>query len=106
MLRSIAKTHKRPVIYVNQVGGDDSLIFDGASMAINPDGKVAAQALAFEENLVVFETESGEGEFHPQPPEEIEYACRALVVGARDYVSKCGFNKGLVGLIRGIRSAV
>src|SRR6266851_3785316 len=77
MLRSIAMTHKRPVIYVNQVGGDDSLIFDGASMAVTADGKVAAQAVAFEEDLVLFDTETGEGEFHPQPPEEIEYANRA-----------------------------
>src|SRR5579863_8585205 len=106
MLRSIAKTHKRAVIYVNQVGGDDSLIFDGASMAITPDGKVAAQALAFEEDLVLFDTETGEGEFHPQPPEEIEYAYRALVVGTRDYVSKCGFKKVLIGLSGGIDSAV
>src|SRR5246500_662573 len=106
MLRSIAMTHKRPVIYVNQVGGDDSLIFDGASMAVTADGKVAAQALAFEEDLVLFDTETGEGEFHPQPPEEIEYAYRALVVGTRDYVSKCGFKKVLVGLSGGIDSAV
>src|SRR5258707_4058851 len=74
MLRSIAKTHKRPVIYVNQVGGDDSLIFEGASMAITPDGKVAAQAFAFEEDLVLFDTGSGGGEFHPHPPEETEDA--------------------------------
>jgi len=99
-------THKRPVIYVNQVGGDDSLIFDGASMAVTADGKVAAQALAFEEDLVLFDTETGEGEFHPQPPEEIEYAYRALIVGTRDYVSKCGFKKVLVGLSGGIDSAV
>src|ERR1700719_801609 len=106
MLRSIAKTHKRAVIYVNQVGGDDSLIFDGASMAITPDGKVAAQALAFAEDMVLFDTDTGEGEFHPQPPEEIEYAYRALVVGTRDYVSKCGFKKVLIGLSGGIDSAV
>src|ERR1700719_2146949 len=106
MLRSIAITHKRAIIYVNQVGGDDSLIFDGASMAITADGKVAAQALAFEEDLVLFDTETGEGEFHPQPPEEIEYAYRALVVGTRDYVSKCGFKKVLIGLSGGIDSAV
>src|SRR4030088_1486768 len=106
MLRSIAITHRRPVIYVNQVGGDDSLIFDGASMALTADGHVAAQALAFEEDLVLFDTETGEGEFHPQPPEEIEYAYRALVVGTRDYVLKCGFKKVLVGLSGGIDSAV
>ena len=106
MLRSIAKTHKRTVIYVNQVGGNDSLIFDGASMVVTPDGRVAAQALAFEEDLVLFDTETGQGEFHPQPPEEIEYAYRALVTGTRDYVSKCGFKKVLVGLSGGIDSAV
>jgi len=56
--------------------------------------------------LVLFDTETGEGEFHPQPPEEIEYAYRALIVGTRDYVSKCGFKKVLVGLSGGIDSAV
>src|ERR1700736_2341296 len=106
MLRSIAKSHHRPVIYVNQVGGNDNLIFDGASMALTADGKVAAQALAFEEDLVLFDTETGQGDIHAQPREEIEYAYRALVIGTRDYVSKCGFKKVLVGLSGGIDSAV
>jgi NAD+ synthase (glutamine-hydrolysing) len=106
MLKSIAKSHHRPVIYVNQFGGNDSLIFDGASMALTAEGKVAAQALAFEEDLVLFDTETGQGEIHPQPREEIEYAYRALVLGTRDYVSKCGFRKILVGLSGGIDSAV
>jgi NAD+ synthase (glutamine-hydrolysing) len=106
MLRSIARNHHRPVIYVNQVGGNDSLIFDGASLALTADGKVAAQALAFEEDLVLFDTETGQGEIHPQPLQEIEYAYRALVIGTRDYVSKCGFKKVLVGLSGGVDSAV
>jgi NAD+ synthase (glutamine-hydrolysing) len=106
MLRSIAVTHRRPVVYVNQVGGNDSLIFDGASLALTAEGKVAAQALAFEEDLVLFDTETGQGEMHPQPREEIEYAYRALVIGTRDYVSKCGFKKVLVGLSGGVDSAV
>ena len=106
MLRSIAVTHKRPVIYVNQVGGDDSLIFDGASIALTADGKVAAQAKAFEEDLVLFDTATGKGEMHDQPHEEIAYAYRALVTGTRDYVCKCGFKKVLVGLSGGIDSAV
>jgi NAD+ synthetase len=106
MLRSIAMNQQRPVVYVNQYGGDDSLIFDGASMALTPDGKVAAQALAFEEDLVVFDTVSGEGEIHEQPHEEIAYAYLALVTGTRDYVRKCGFKKVLVGLSGGIDSAV
>jgi NAD+ synthase/NAD+ synthase (glutamine-hydrolysing) len=106
MLRSIAMNHRRPVIYVNQVGGDDSLIFDGASMALTADGRVAAQALAFQEDLVLFDTATGQGEIHAQPHEEISYAYRALVTGTHDYVQKCGFKKVLVGLSGGIDSAV
>jgi NAD+ synthase (glutamine-hydrolysing) len=106
MLRSIAMNHRRPVIYVNQVGGDDSLIFDGASMAVTADGRVGAQALAFQEDLVLFDTATGQGEIHAQPHEEIAYAYRALVTGTRDYVQKCGFKKVLIGLSGGIDSAV
>jgi NAD+ synthase (glutamine-hydrolysing) len=106
MLRSIAITHRRPVVYVNQVGGDDSLIFDGASMALTADGNVAAQALAFQEDLVLFDTATGEGEIHAQTHEEIAYAYRALVTGAHDYVQKCGFKKVLIGLSGGVDSAV
>ncbi|MGC2387934.1 MAG: NAD+ synthase, partial [Candidatus Acidiferrum sp.] len=106
MLQSIAVNQHRPVVYVNQVGGDDSLIFDGASMALTAEGKVAAQARAFEEDLVLFDTVTGEGEIHGQPHEEIAYAYRALITGTQDYVRKCGFKKVLVGLSGGIDSAV
>jgi len=106
MLQSIAINQHRPVIYVNQFGGDDSLIFDGASLALTAEGKVAAQALAFEEDLVLFDTVTGEGEIHEQVDEEIGYAYQALVTGTRDYVRKCGFKKVLIGLSGGIDSAV
>ena len=106
MLRSIALSHQLPIVYVNQVGGNDSLIFDGASVALTLDGKVAAQAAAFEEDLVLFDTATGRGEIHEQPPEEIVYALRALVMGTRDYVHKCRFTKAVVGLSGGIDSAV
>jgi len=106
MLQSIAVNQHRPIVYVNQVGGDDSLIFDGASMALTAEGKVAAQALAFEEDLVLFDTVTGEGEIHRQPHEEIAYAYRALITGTQDYVRKCGFKKVLVGLSGGIDSSV
>jgi NAD+ synthase (glutamine-hydrolysing) len=106
MLRSIAINHHRPVVYVNQVGGDDSLIFDGASMALTADGNVAAQALAFQEDLVLFDTATGQGDIHAQPHEEIAYAHRALIIGTSDYVRKCSFKKVLVGLSGGIDSAV
>jgi NAD+ synthase (glutamine-hydrolysing) len=106
MLRSIAVHHKRAIVYVNQVGGDDSLIFDGASMVVTPDGKIAAQAQAFVEDLVFFDTVTGKGNFHEQPKEEIAYAYLALVTGTRDYVNKCNFKKVLVGLSGGIDSGV
>jgi len=106
MLRSLALSHQLPVVYVNQVGGNDSLIFDGASVALTADGKVAAQAAAFEEDLVLFDTATGQGEIHEQPRQEIAYAYRALVLGTRDYVQKCRFEKALVGLSGGIDSAV
>ena len=106
MLRSIAIRHQRPVIYVNQVGGDDSLIFDGASMALTPSGEVAAQAKAFQEDLVLFDTVTGKGDLHEQPATEIAYAHQALVLGTRDYVRKCRFSKTIVGLSGGVDSAV
>jgi NAD+ synthase (glutamine-hydrolysing) len=106
MLRSLAKTHNRPVVYVNQVGGNDSLVFDGGSLAVVPDGRIAAQAGIFEEDLVLFDTATGLGEIHPQPTSELEVAYRALICGTRDYVRKSGFSKVVVGLSGGIDSSV
>src|SRR5260370_13237708 len=98
--------HRLHVVYVNQFGGDDNLIFDGASMAITADGRIAAQALALREDLVLFDTATGKGDIHEQPPTEIAYAYEALLTGTADYVRKCGFKKVLVGLSGGIDSAV
>ncbi|MBI1738235.1 MAG: NAD+ synthase, partial [Acidobacteria bacterium] len=91
MLRALAQRHGRPVVYVNQVGGNDSLVFDGSSVAITPDGRMAAQARSFEEDLVLFDTASGAGEIRAQAGDELEAAYQALVCGTRDYVRKCGF---------------
>jgi len=106
MLRSLALHHHRPVIYVNQVGGNDSLVFDGTSVAFTANGRVAAQAKAFEEDLVLFDTVTGDGDLREQPPEEIACAYQALVLGTRDYVRKCRFSKTIVGLSGGVDSAV
>ncbi|MFZ0821758.1 MAG: NAD+ synthase [Candidatus Acidiferrales bacterium] len=106
MLRALAREHARPVVYVNQVGGNDSLIFDGSSLAVLPDGRVAAQAQSFEEDLVLFDSETGQGDVRSQPAEEIEAAYKALVCGTRDYVSKCGFRNLAIGLSGGIDSAL
>jgi NAD+ synthetase len=106
MLRALARRHQRPVVYVNQVGGNDSLIFDGSSMALAADGRLVAQARSFEEDLVIFDTLSAAGDVRSQPEDELEAAYRALICGARDYVRKCGFSRVLVGLSGGIDSAV
>jgi NAD+ synthase (glutamine-hydrolysing) len=106
MLRATAIQHNVPVVYVNQVGGNDSLIFDGSSFAFMPDGRVAALAKSFEEDLVFFDSETGEGDVRRQPKDELEAAYLALVLGTRDYVHKCGFCKAVVGLSGGIDSAL
>ncbi len=106
MLRSIAKRHGVPVVYVNHVGGNDQLIFDGSSMAFNARGELAARAKSFEEDLVLFDTSNGSGEIRLGPASEIEAVYQALLLGTRDYVSKCGFQKVLVGLSGGIDSSL
>ncbi len=105
MLAAIARRDGIPVLMSNQVGGNDSLIFDGSSLALNAHGELIAQAASFQEDLVVVDP------FHAPPiqlPEDddTEAAYRALVVGTRDYVRKCGFRKALVGLSGGIDSAL
>jgi NAD+ synthase/NAD+ synthase (glutamine-hydrolysing) len=106
MLQNIAKEHKVPVVYVNQVGGNDSLIFDGSSVAFMPDGRVAARAKSFEEDLIFFDSVTGEGDIRPIIEDELDAAFRALVLGTRDYVRKCGFTKVAVGLSGGVDSAL
>src|SRR6202034_2880254 len=90
MLQTIAREHRVPVVYVNQVGGNDSLIFDGSSVAFMPDGRVAARAKSFEQDLVLFDSVTGEGDIRPLIEDEHEAAFGALVIGTRDYVRKCG----------------
>ncbi len=106
MLRTLARHHKMPVIYVNQVGGDDSLVFDGSSFAFDAAGNLAALAHSFEEDLIIFDSATGTGDIRPQPSDELEAAYRALVVGTRDYVRKCGFRNVVIGLSGGVDSAL
>jgi len=105
MLAAIARRDGIPVLMANQVGGNDSLIFDGSSLALNGRGELIAQAASFEEDLVLFDP------FQAQPipdpkDDDTEAAYNALVLGTRDYVRKCGFKKALVGLSGGIDSAL
>jgi NAD+ synthase (glutamine-hydrolysing) len=105
MLTALAERHGAYVAMVNQVGGNDGLVFDGASVVIRPDGQVVARAASFAEDLVVFDMENGEGIAEPAL-DETAATWKALVLGTRDYVTKCGFKKVLVGLSGGIDSAL
>jgi len=106
MLAAIAKNQKVPVAMVNQVGGNDSLVFDGSSLVIAPDGQVIAQAKSFEEDLIYFDSQKLTGDMHSQVVGEEGSAYEALVLGTRDYVHKCGFRQAIVGLSGGIDSAL
>jgi NAD+ synthase (glutamine-hydrolysing) len=106
MLAAIAKRHRAPVVMVNQVGGNDSLVFDGASFALGPDGSIIAQARSFAEDLVYFDSTALTGDRRPVDPSEDAAVYQALVLGTRDYVRKCGFSKVLVALSGGVDSAL
>ncbi|MGA3193390.1 MAG: NAD+ synthase [Terriglobales bacterium] len=106
MLAAIAKNRNVPVAMVNQVGGDDSLVFDGSSIVIAPSGSVIAQGKSFEEDLVYFDSASLSGDMHPQIAGDDASAYEALVLGTRDYVLKCGFRQAIIGLSGGIDSAL
>jgi NAD+ synthase (glutamine-hydrolysing) len=120
MIGALAKRHHATVVMVNQVGANDSLIFDGGSFAVGPSGEVFAQAKSFVEDLLVFDTEdqvagAGEGgdvaetlgnEGDAGGEDRVEKTWQALVLGTRDYLSKCGFRKAIVGLSGGIDSAL
>ena len=106
MLASIARQYKLPVAMVNQVGGNDSLVFDGSSVVLNAEGKIVAQGASFEEDLVYFDSESLTGDLHPQIEGEDASVYAALVLGTRDYMRKCGFQKAIIGLSGGIDSAL
>lgn len=104
MIKTIANKNSIQIAYVNQVGGNDSLIFDGKSFFANTDGRFTAIAGGFSEDLIVVDDESSET---ADPFNEgMEDIRKALVLGLRDYVHKCGFRKVLLGLSGGIDSAL
>ncbi len=106
MLAALAGRHRVPVVLVNQVGGNDQLVFDGSSLVIDASGQVRALAKSFEEDLVLYDTESNTGDVHETLTDEKEAVYEALVLGTRDYVRKCGFKRVLLGLSGGIDSSL
>jgi NAD+ synthase (glutamine-hydrolysing) len=111
MLAALAVRHGAFVAMTNQVGGNDSLLFDGSSLVIRPDGEVAVRAASFAEDLIFFDTQGEQSAAADAGIDQVETAevaetWQALVMGTRDYVWKCGFSKALVGLSGGIDSAL
>lgn len=110
MLRQATQTYGQPILYANQVGGNDDLIFDGSSVGFNRQGEMVCRAKAFESDLVFveFDPESDLqlGSIAPSPESEDAEIWCALVLGVRDYARKCGFSKVVLGLSGGIDSAL
>ncbi|MBK9518451.1 MAG: NAD+ synthase [Anaeromyxobacter sp.] len=117
MLTASARGHGAPIAYVNQVGGNDALIFDGGSMLVAADGRVLVRAPLFQEALLVADLDGGRPEVldlegrplapaAPAPDAEADELFQALSLGVRDYVRKCGFRSAVVGLSGGIDSAL
>lgn len=106
MLGSVAARNRIPVVYSNQCGGNDELVFDGRSVGIGPDGKVFCRARGFEEDVVVMDVSSCAGEIAKDDFDRDAETFSALTLGVRDYVHKSGFSKAIIGLSGGIDSAV
>lgn len=106
MLGNLAVKYGVPAVMVNMVGGNDSLIFDGGSMAFDATGRLLARANSFDEDLVITDVSSGRGEIKPCPGTPEDEMLGALYLGLRDYVGKCGFRSVVIGLSGGVDSAV
>jgi NAD+ synthase (glutamine-hydrolysing) len=113
LVRNQARKHGIPIIYVNQVGGNDELIFDGRSIVVNADGELIARGNEFTEDLIYVDIEPGEksvqvlnGIIRPSADDRTINSYKAVVLGTKDYVRKCGFTKTIIGLSGGIDSAV
>ncbi|NJM88470.1 MAG: NAD+ synthase [Hydrococcus sp. RU_2_2] len=111
MLKHSASRYKTPIIYVNQVGGNDDLIFDGNSVAFNRTGNVICRAKAFASDLEILELDELSKDLLPAsvtslPETTEEEIFGALVLGVKDYARKCGFSKAILGLSGGIDSSL
>jgi NAD+ synthetase len=105
LFAELARRTGVPVVMVNQVGGNDELIFDGASTLFSANGDVLARAKSFEEDLLLTDV-GGSGRVELEYEGDEEAAYRALVLGIRDYARKCGFQRAVLGLSGGIDSAL
>ncbi len=105
MICGLAGTYQRPIFYCNAVGGNDQLVFDGNSIAVNASGQLLMQLPGFEEASVVVDSESSPGS-KIASADIVQELYAALRLGLRDYLAKCGFQSAVLGLSGGIDSAV
>ena len=101
----ICRKYSTPLLYCNQVGGQDSILFDGSSMALDNQGRICGQAASFAEDMVLVDLQKM-GPLEDKPGTDEQAGVEALVMGCRDYVHKCGFDQVVVGLSGGIDSAL
>lgn len=111
MLNHIVTQYKKPIIYVNQIGGNDDLIFDGYSCAFNKNGEIINRCHPYKEDLVYIEYEKKNHDLLPSIINNLviceeEEIYQALILGVKDYASKCGFTQAILGLSGGIDSAL
>jgi NAD+ synthetase len=109
LLSDIAVRHGVPVVYVNQVGGNDSVLFDGSSCCFDRQGRLVARAADFQQDLVCFDSAAEQPaleQIHAVATDPSASLLAALAMGTRDYVRKCGFSRAVIGLSGGIDSAL
>ena len=106
LLKDLTDRVKAPILYCNLVGGNDELVFDGCSVVMDVGGTLFAEGKAFEEDFLVYDMGNPSLKPLTRPLLEMEAVYQALVLGTRDYVRKCGFEKVLLGLSGGIDSAL
>ncbi len=106
ILKTQAQKYKTPIIYLNQVGGNDELIFDGRSMIINERGELAEIFSSFKEEVKTVDTSKLGKPIKYFPEEEITTIHNGLILGLKDYLRKCGFKKAIIGISGGIDSSV
>ena len=106
LLKKVSQRVECPVVYVNAVGGNDELIFDGSSVAFSAEGKRIGRAPSFVPASMVFDLDSAPATMDEEAEDEMESIRQALVLGLRDYAHKSGFTRGIIGLSGGIDSAV
>ncbi len=106
LVETCARRHGIPFVYLNQVGANDELIFDGGSFVLDRRGRVLTQLPSFEEAVVTVDLDGEGAEGASVPPDDVTGARRALVLGIGDYLGKCGFQRAVIGLSGGIDSAL